>query len=42
MSYMDEALTATLADTTDHLVEVFADKIPKTHGAPKQRVAVGE
>jgi pyruvate-formate lyase-activating enzyme len=42
MSYMDEALTPTLAGTTDHLVEVFADKIPKTHGAPKQRVAVGE
>jgi pyruvate-formate lyase-activating enzyme len=42
MSYMDEALTPTLAGMTDHLVEVFADKIPKTHGAPKQRVAVAE
>jgi radical SAM superfamily enzyme YgiQ (UPF0313 family) len=41
MLYMDEALTPTLAGNTDHLVEVFADKIPKTHGAPKQRVAVG-
>jgi len=41
MRYMDEALTPTLAGNTDHLVEVFADKIPKTHGAPKRRVAVG-
>jgi len=41
MRYMDAALTPTLAGNTDHLVEVFADKIPKTHGAPKQRVAVG-
>jgi radical SAM superfamily enzyme YgiQ (UPF0313 family) len=41
LRYMDQALTPTLAGNTDHLVEVFADKIPKTHGAPKPRVAVG-
>ena len=41
MGYTDEALTPTAAGSADHLVEVFADKIPKTHGAPKQRVAVG-
>ena len=41
MGYMDEALTPTAAGGADHLVEIFADKIPKTHGAPKQRVAVG-
>jgi len=41
MGYMDEALTPTAAGSADHLVEVFADKIPKTHGAPKQRAAVG-
>src|SRR5947209_4986768 len=39
-NYLDEALMPTATGATDHLVEVFADKIPKTHGAPKQRVAV--
>jgi hypothetical protein len=34
-SYMDEALQAPSAEgEADHLVEIFADKIPKTHGAP--------
>jgi radical SAM superfamily enzyme YgiQ (UPF0313 family) len=34
-SYMDEALRpATTTGETDHFVEVFADKIPHTHGAP--------
>ncbi len=34
-SYMDEALRAPNGEgEADHLVEVFADKIPKTHGAP--------
>jgi pyruvate-formate lyase-activating enzyme len=33
-SYIDEALTPIVAGTQDHFVEVFADKIPKTHGAP--------
>jgi hypothetical protein len=32
--YMDEALAPTAAGTQDHFIEVFADKIPKTHGAP--------
>ena len=33
-SYTDEALTPIMAGAADHFVEVFADKIPKTHGAP--------
>jgi hypothetical protein len=34
-SYFDEALRPhTHAGETDHFVEVFADKIPHTHGAP--------
>ena len=33
-SYTDEALTPIVAGAADHFVEVFADKIPKTHGAP--------
>jgi hypothetical protein len=41
MDYTDAALTPTVTGATDHFVEVYADKIPKTHGAPKQRVAVG-
>jgi radical SAM superfamily enzyme YgiQ (UPF0313 family) len=32
--YTDEALTPIVAGVQDHFVEVFADKIPKTHGAP--------
>jgi radical SAM superfamily enzyme YgiQ (UPF0313 family) len=39
--YIDEALTAPKGDALDHFVEVFADKIPKTHGAP-QRGTVAE
>ena len=41
MDYTDEALTPTVTGGTDHFVEVYADKIPKTHGAPKQHAAVG-
>ncbi len=34
-SYKDEALTLHAgANEPDHLVEIFADKIPRTHGAP--------
>ena len=34
-SYKDEALTMHVgANEPDHLVEIFADKIPRTHGAP--------
>jgi radical SAM superfamily enzyme YgiQ (UPF0313 family) len=36
--YTDEALQITAADELDHFVEVFRDKIPKTHGAPVRRV----
>jgi hypothetical protein len=33
--YLDEALRPhTGTGETDHFVEVFADKIPQTHGAP--------
>jgi hypothetical protein len=38
-SYTDEALQSSAAGEVDHFVEVFADQIPKTHGAPKRRVA---
>ena len=36
--YTDEALTPPKADQNDNFVEVFAAKIPKTHGAPKRQV----
>jgi radical SAM superfamily enzyme YgiQ (UPF0313 family) len=39
LDYMDEALTPTITGDVDHFVEVFADKIPHTHGAPVQAVA---
>jgi pyruvate-formate lyase-activating enzyme len=32
--YSDHAMRATVPGETDDLVEVFADRIPKTHGAP--------
>ena len=32
--YIDEALTPPIAGVEDHVVTIFADKIPKTHGAP--------
>jgi len=36
-SYIDEALRPYAGrNEPDHLVEMFADKIPKTHGAPVQ------
>jgi len=39
--YMDEALQPhTGTGDTDHFVEVFADKIPHTHGAPVRAPAV--
>jgi hypothetical protein len=40
-SYTDEALTPIAAGTADHFVEVFAAKIPKTHGAPVLEPAAG-
>jgi radical SAM superfamily enzyme YgiQ (UPF0313 family) len=39
-SYMDDALRPTAPDTADHLVELFADAIPHTHGAPVRKRAV--
>jgi hypothetical protein len=33
-SYIDEAMRPIAGEAKDHLVEIFADKIPKTHGAP--------
>jgi hypothetical protein len=41
LNYMDEALTPTTTGDIDHFVEVFADKIPNTHGRPVQPVAAG-
>jgi hypothetical protein len=39
-SHFDEALRPhTQPGETDHFVEVFADKIPHTHGAPVRAVA---
>ena len=35
--YMDELLSVATGGEQDHFVQVYADKIPKTHGAPKQR-----
>ena len=34
--YTDEALMPPKADQNDNFVEVFAAKIPKTHGAPQR------
>ncbi|MBV8747022.1 MAG: radical SAM protein [Xanthobacteraceae bacterium] len=39
-SYMDDALRPTAPDTTDHLVELYAQAIPHTHGAPLRKHAV--
>ena len=42
-SYMDEALLVPSEQgEPDHLVEVFADKIPKTHGAPVRAPALAD
>jgi hypothetical protein len=38
-SYFDEAMQPNTGEGMDHFVEVFADKIPKTHGAPTRRAA---
>ena len=39
-SYVDEAMQP--ATGVDHFVEVFADKIPKTHGAPVRHAEANE
>jgi hypothetical protein len=41
-SYVDEALTPIGTGDQDHFVEMFADKIPKTHGAPVMPASVRE
>jgi len=41
-SYIDEAMQPVGAEGVDHFVEVFADKIPKTHGAPVRHAAEAE
>ncbi len=38
-TYMDEALRSIAGVEADHLVELFAEQIPKTHGAPVPRRA---
>jgi hypothetical protein len=35
--YTDEGLKVAAADALDNFVEVFADRIPKTYGAPARR-----
>ena len=41
-SYVDESLRAAPpAGELDHFVEVFADKIPRTHGAPVREAVAG-
>ena len=39
--YSDEALRPHRGGETDHLVEIFADKIPHTHGAPVRAAVAG-
>jgi radical SAM superfamily enzyme YgiQ (UPF0313 family) len=41
-SYMDAALTPPTAGVEDNVVQVFADKIPKTHGAPMKHSVAAE
>jgi pyruvate-formate lyase-activating enzyme len=40
LAYSDEALRVS-AQATDRFVEIFADKIPRTYGAPKRRAVAG-
>jgi hypothetical protein len=37
LSYMDEALMPRADGAEDHFIEIFLDKIPKTHGAPDRK-----
>jgi hypothetical protein len=39
-NYFDEAMQPKTGEELDHFVEVFADKIPKTHGAPTRHATV--
>ena len=38
-TYFDEAMQPATGEGVDHFVEIFADEIPKTHGAPPRRTA---
>jgi radical SAM superfamily enzyme YgiQ (UPF0313 family) len=38
-THFDEAMQPAISEGVDRFVEVFADKIPKTHGAPPRRAA---
>ena len=38
-NYMDDALRPAAPNSADHLVELFAEAIPHTHGAPVRRHA---
>ena len=38
-SYMDDALMPAAPNVADHLVELYADAIPHTHGAPVRKHA---
>jgi hypothetical protein len=40
--YMDTALAPPVAGSEDHVVTIFADKIPKTHGAPVRQAVPAE
>ena len=40
-NYVDAALQPVAADSADNLVRMFADRIPKTYGAPKHSVTAG-
>ena len=39
-TYFDEAMQLVTGEAPDHFIEVFADKIPKTHGAPTAAAAL--
>jgi radical SAM superfamily enzyme YgiQ (UPF0313 family) len=41
-SYTDEALTPVTSAAEDHFVQMYADKIPDTHGAPRREKAKAE
>jgi hypothetical protein len=41
-NYMDAALTPPEAGREDNVVTIFADKIPKTHGAPVRQAIPAE
>jgi len=42
LTYTDQSLTPVASGHDDHFVQVFADKIPKTHGAPAPQTVAAE